>query len=86
MKSYYNKAKDYSITSRSVKTKHYEELKKQAEEEKRKHSARICAAIEQQILQRQQQRVIEVRIPKVKRKIRTAAEVLAEISKMEDEE
>ena len=35
MKSYYNKAKDYTITSRSVRTKHYEELKKQAEEEKR---------------------------------------------------
>ena len=35
MKSYYNKAKDYLITSRSVRTKHYEELKKQAEEEKR---------------------------------------------------
>ena len=35
MKSYYNKAKDYLVTSRSVRTRHYEELKKQREEEKR---------------------------------------------------
>lgn len=35
MKSYYNKAKDYLVTSRSVRTRHYEELKKQIEEEKR---------------------------------------------------
>lgn len=33
MKSYYNKAKDYLVTSRSVRTRHYEELKKQIEEE-----------------------------------------------------
>ena len=35
---------------------------REAEEEKRQHSARICAAIEQQILQKQQQNIVEIRI------------------------
>ena len=55
------------------------------EEQKKQESARICAAIEQQILESKRQRVIDVRIAKVKRKIPTAAEVFAIIENMEDE-
>lgn len=35
---------------------------RESEEEKRQHSTRICAAIEQQILQMQQQNIVKLRI------------------------
>ena len=58
---------------------------REAEEEKRQRRARICAGIEQQILQMQQQKVVEVRIKRKPRQVKSAAEVLAEIMQMEDE-
>ena len=58
---------------------------REEEEWRKQESARICAAIEQQIQQRKQQRVIDVRVPKVKRKYPTAAETLAAIVSMEDD-
>lgn len=57
---------------------------REAEEEKRQRSARICAAIEEQMRQAKNQNVIEVKMKRKKRCIKTPAEVLAEI--MEDEE
>lgn len=59
---------------------------REAEEEKRQRSARICAGIEQQILQQQQQKIVKVRIKRKPRQVKSAAEVLAEIMQMEDEE
>jgi hypothetical protein len=44
------------------------------------------AAIEQQIKEAQSQNIINVRVKKVKRKVKSAAEVLAEIMDMEDDE
>ena len=46
----------------------------------------IVAAIEQQIKEAQSQNIINVRVKKVKRKVKSAAEVLAEIMDMEDDE
>ena len=46
----------------------------------------IVAAIEQQIKEAQNQKVIDVRVKKVKRQVRSAADVLAEIMDMEDDE
>ena len=57
---------------------------REAEEEKRQRSLRICAAIEEQMRQAENQNVIEVKMKRKKRCIKTPAEVLAEI--MEDEE
>ena len=57
---------------------------REAEEEKRKNSARICAAIEEQIRLAKNQNVIEVKMKRKKRCIKTPADVLAEI--MEDDE
>ena len=57
---------------------------REAEEEKRQRSLRICAAIEEQMRQAKNQRVIEVKMKRKKRCIKTPAEVLAEI--MEDDE
>lgn len=57
---------------------------REAEEEKRQRSARICAAIEEQMRQAKNQNVIEVKMKRKKRCIKTPAEVLAEI--MEDDE
>lgn len=57
---------------------------REAEEEKRQRSLRICAAIEEQMRQAKNQNVIEVKMKRKKRCIKTPAEVLAEI--MEDEE
>ena len=57
---------------------------REAEEEKRRESERICAAIEEQMRQAKNQKVIEVKMKRKKRHIKTAAEVLAEI--MEDDE
>ena len=58
---------------------------REAEEEKRRENERICAAIEQQIQQARQQKVIHVNIKKYKRHRKTAAEILAEVD-MEDDE
>ena len=57
---------------------------REAEEEKKQRSARICAAIEEQMRQAKNQNVIEVKMKRKKRCIKTPAEVLAEI--MEDDE
>ena len=57
---------------------------REAEEEKRQRSARICAAIEEQMRLAKNQNVIEVKMKRKKRCIKTPAEVLAEI--MEDDE
>lgn len=46
----------------------------------------IVAAIEQQIKEAQNQRIIDVRVKKVKRQVKSAADVLAEIMDMEDDE
>ena len=46
----------------------------------------IVAAIEQQIKEAQNQRVIDVRVKKVKRQVKSAADILAEIMDMEDDE
>ena len=46
----------------------------------------VVAAIEKQILESQNQNIIDVRIKKVKRQVKTAAEILAEIAGMEDDE
>lgn len=59
---------------------------REAEEEKRRENERICAAIEEQMRQAKNQKVIEVKMKRKKRHIKTAAEVLAEIDNMEDEE
>ena len=57
---------------------------REAEEEKKQRSARICAAIEEQMRLAKNQNVIEVKMKRKKRCIKTPAEVLAEI--MEDDE
>ena len=57
---------------------------REAEEEKRRRSAQICAAIEEQMRLAKNQNVIEVKMKRKKRCIKTPAEVLAEI--MEDDE
>lgn len=59
-----------------------------AEEQRRRESERICAAIEQQIQQMRQQNIIEVRMkkPKLRWPKRTPAEVLAEVDMLEDDE
>ena len=46
----------------------------------------IVAAIEQQIKEAQNQKIIDVRVKKVKRQVKSAADVLAEIMDMEDDE
>ena len=58
----------------------------EAEERKRRESERICAAIEEQIKLSQQQRIIHVSVPKIKRKIKTPEEMLAEVDMLEDDE
>ena len=58
---------------------------REAEEEKRQRSMRICAAIEQQIQQARQQNIVEVRIKRKPRQVKSVAEFLAEIEQMEDE-
>lgn len=58
---------------------------REAEDEKRQRSARICAAIEEQMRQAKNQRVIEVRMKRKKRSIKTPAERFAEVD-MEEEE
>ena len=57
---------------------------REAEEEKKQRSARICAAIEEQMRLAKNQTVIEVKMKRKKRCLKTPAEVLAEI--MEDDE
>jgi hypothetical protein len=46
----------------------------------------IVAAIEQQIKEAQNQKIIDVRVKKVKRQVKSAADILAEIMDMEDDE
>ena len=57
---------------------------REAQKKKRQRSARICAAIEEQMRLAKNQNVIEVKMKRKKRCIKTPAEVLAEI--MEDDE
>ena len=52
---------------------------REAEEEKRQRSARICAAIEEQMRQAKNQRVITVKMKRRKRTPKTPAEMFAEI-------
>ena len=54
--------------------------------ERERRDRGIVAAIEQQIKEAQSQNIINVRVKKVKRKVKSAAEVLAEIMDMEDDE
>ena len=54
--------------------------------ERERRDCGIVAAIEQQIKEAQSQNIINVRVKKVKRKVKSAAEVLAEIMDMEDDE
>ena len=58
----------------------------EAEERKRRESERICAAIEEQIKLSQQQRIIHVSVPRIKRKIKTPEEMMAEVDMLEDDE
>lgn len=58
---------------------------REAEEEKRRESERICAAIEQQIQHARQQNIINVKMKRKQRRIKTVAEMLAEVD-MEDDE
>lgn len=59
---------------------------REAEEEKRKHSERICAAIEQQIQLAQQQNIIYVKVkkPKPRWPKLTPAEMLAMVDETEE--
>ena len=59
---------------------------REAEEQKRRESERICAAIEQQIQQMRQQNIINVKMkkPKPRRPKLTAAEMLAMVDNMEE--
>ena len=54
--------------------------------ERERRDRGIVAAIEQQIKEAQSQNIINVRVKKVKREVKSAAEVLAEIMDMEDDE
>lgn len=54
--------------------------------ERERREQGIVAAIEQQIKEAQSQKVIDVRVKKVRRQVKSAAEVLAEIMDMEDNE
>lgn len=58
---------------------------REAEEQRRQHSTRICAAIEQQIQQRNQQNIVKINIRKKSRQRKSAAECLVGITQMEDE-
>ena len=58
---------------------------REAEEQRRRESERICAAIEEQMRLAKNQKVIEVKMKQKKRHIKTAAEMLAEVD-MEDDE
>ena len=55
-------------------------------EERNQRDKNIVAAIEEQIRQAQSQNIINVHVKKVKREVKSAAEVLAEIMDMEDDE
>ncbi len=59
---------------------------REAEEEKRRESERICAAIEQQIQRAREQNIINVKMkkPKQRRPKLTAAEMLAMVDNMEE--
>ena len=54
--------------------------------ERERRDRGIVAAIEQQIKEAQSQNIINVRVKKVKRNVRSAAEILSEIMDMEDDE
>ena len=62
------------------------EANREAEEEKRKYSERICAAIEQQIQQARQQNVIYVKIqkPQLRKPKLAPAEMLAMVDEAEE--
>ena len=58
---------------------------REAEEEKRRESERICADIDEWIRKWQSRKVIDVKIKRPKRKIQTLEEILAEVDMEEDE-
>ena len=57
---------------------------REAEEEKRRESERICADIDEWIRKWQSRKVIDVKIKRPKRKIQTLEEILAEVDMEED--
>ena len=58
---------------------------REAEEEKRRESERICADIDEWIRKWQSRKVIDVKIKRPMRKIQTLEEILAEVDMEEDE-
>ena len=58
---------------------------REAEEEERRESERICADIDEWIRKWQSRKVIDVKIKRPKRKIQTLEEILAEVDMEEDE-
>ena len=58
---------------------------REAEEEKRRESERICADIDEWIRKWQSRKVIDVKIKRPMRKIQTLEELLAEVDMEEDE-
>ena len=59
---------------------------REAEEEKRRESERICADIDEWIRKWQNREVIKVKIKRPKRQIKTLEEMLAEVDMLEDDE
>lgn len=59
---------------------------REAEEEKRRESERICADIDEWIRKWQNREVINVKIKRPKRQIKTMEEMLAEVDMLEDDE
>ena len=59
---------------------------REAEEEKRRESERICADIDEWIRKWQNREVIKVKIKRPKRQIKTVEEMLAEVDMLEDDE
>ena len=58
---------------------------REAEEQRRRESERICADIDEWIRKWQSRKVIDVKIKRPKRKIQTLEEILAEVDMEEDE-
>ena len=59
---------------------------REAEEEKRQRSMRICAAIAEQIEQARAQRTVTVRLSKAKRETQSMEDIFSEIMNMEETE
>lgn len=60
------------------------EEEEEKEEQERQRRERICAAIAEQIQKLQNQKVIEVKMKRKKRHVKTVAEMLAEVDMEED--